>query len=514
VVETWSVSRSGAPVLMVDGKLVHSAYDPEKEAERYIDSLKLLDRPAVIIVVAPCVGYVAVSLRRRYPGARILVLNFSSSFSGDRSWWTGEQWTPNSKLSVDSYLQAHVSDWEAVRTIVVPWKQGLMAYAPASTIAAEMVLNTIRRLAANAETVRTFGYRWVRNALRLCRIARNVIPLPQSPKIMVVVAAGPSLEEAAASLSEHRDRFFIIAASSALLALLARKVRPDLAVSTDGTFWAGEHLYAALRHDIPIAVAAWSTQLSACASSPIAVIDDGTRWQRLLLKMEGFPSVSFTGRGTVTATAVDIALSSGAGPVYLVGVDFGMKGALQHARPYSLDRYHEETANRTKPICTGDFERSTMAGTQRAFDVYRAWFASRPESWKDRIVFVAEGTGGIPPGYRRVQRVLEALEEPPKSGGISELAKESAAVLRTPNAPSSETLRMIISQGARVLRSTLEARPVPGVELGDQAQAFIELSELLGLEELFALQDAETPEAKRVALDALEGVILKKLRRG
>jgi hypothetical protein len=152
------------------------------------------------------------------------------------------------------------------------------------------------------------------------------------------------------------------------------------------------HLYEALRdqqRDKPVFAAALTAALpSQFAELPWLPISDGSLWQNLLLKSTGLPFAAFPQRGTVTATALDMAFQLCRGSVYITGADLCHRDIQTHARPYSFERLLTEGASRLNPVYSQTFVRaSTMAasGTAGSLGIYAQWFTRQMATYPDRL---------------------------------------------------------------------------------------------------------------------------------
>jgi hypothetical protein len=94
--------------------------------------------------------------------------------------------------------------------------------------------------------------------------------------------------------------------------------------------------------------------------------------------------------GTVTATAVELALSLTKGDIYLAGMDLGVKDIRSHVRPYAFDYLQSEKANRFTPVYSQTFTRSSLIQGGGSLDIYSAWFKKQLLSWPKRVYFFDE----------------------------------------------------------------------------------------------------------------------------
>lgn len=522
MVETFFPARNGSPIAAVDGVLVHSSFDPENEALRYLRSLTVKESPELVVVLCSCMGYLARAAAEVFPGARILLVDASPAFATRRIFGGDDSWSPGDSRygGAGAFLEATVNDGEAGAAIVLSWPAGCAAYGEAAVSLAAELRGALRRMAANQATAFTFAGRWIRNVGRLCAFSRRTATFAIAaavPRKVLIVAPGPSLEAALPSIAERRQELFLVAASSAAEALAAQGITPDLAVSTDGGFWAGEHLRLTVRDRGALALAAHG-YLPAGAALPLLVVDDASSWQRLMLGAASIPSISLPTRGTVSATAIDLAFALGAERVFLVGVDFGASSSRLHARPYALDRYHMDGTTRLRPAERADYEHSAWRRGAVAFDVYREWFAARPEAWRRRVGFVGPDGGRVPEGYGRYESVACAALEGPddRAGPLFRSAQEpglvSAGVDGNPYEPLAGALRRAMAQARARCAAGHSPLPELGAEgLPSDLRCFVELSELLAPDALSRCRGEEAFGGPCQALESLGETLLERI---
>jgi hypothetical protein len=278
---------------------------------------------------------------------------------------------------------------------------------------------------------------------------------------VVIAGAGPGLEGAIPLIRERRagNSLFILAAASSVKPLLAGKLVPDLIISTDGGNWALLHLYEVLRmaegEKPPALAAGLSAALpSQCSRFPILPIGDGSFWQKLILETIGVPGISLTQRGTVTASALDLALTLTGGSVFLSGMDLSHRDIRTHARPYAFDRFREEGASRLNPSYSRAFVRAGAAGAAEAHRVYAAWFRKQLGSYPGRIFSLGSNNpvfGTLP----RAEENREGSANIPGGGG--------PAAIVTALPPDASLPR----RGARILEAALEDPALAPVLCGE-----------------------------------------------
>jgi hypothetical protein len=231
----------------------------------------------------------------------------------------------------------------------------------------------------------------VRNFFRNLTLLRRTVLYQPMDMPIVITGAGPSLEAALPKIRAERDGIFVLAASSSLAALAAGGITPDMVISTDGGGWALPHLHACFRRptllDRPtmLAMSLCAAVPSQCSELPMLPMNDGSLWQSMVLHGISLPSALIPARGTVTASALELALLLGRGGIFLTGMDLAVKDIQSHARPNGFDQMFWGMASRLCPAYSQTFIRSGAMRAGGSLDIYAAWFKNRIASWPARV---------------------------------------------------------------------------------------------------------------------------------
>jgi hypothetical protein len=184
-----------------------------------------------------------------------------------------------------------------------------------------------------------------------------------------------------------------MASSSSLAVLANENIKPNLVISTDGTNWAKIHLYELLRlkhPTLPLAAALTAALPSQCEDFSLILISDGSLWQTLILNELKIPYIALPQRGTVSASALDLAFALSDGKIFFSGIDLANKDIRSHARPYSLDRFMEEGAKRTNPVYSQTYKRSAMLKEGGSYGIYASWFKNQLNFYPKRLYSLGE----------------------------------------------------------------------------------------------------------------------------
>ena len=384
---------------MVDAARLHSRYQPQAEADRYIEALNLRHDIEYFILIEPGLGYLVPALFKRCPGCKIVILHADSSFRGAEEQYAGVPvWYPDSGMGVQVFLENEIPDTAVMQ--IIEWRPSLRIFGDACAALVRESAEFIKRAAASRRTSAAFGRRWVGNFFRNLTVMQSAVMYKTMDMPVVITGSGPSLETALPQIAACRESIFLIAASSSLPALAAGGIIPDMVISTDGGAWALFHLHGCFRtaraagSNVPppdnsagilLACSLSAAIPSQCSAVPLLLMTDGSLWQSMALNAAGIPSVLIPQLGTVTASALELAVILSSGNIFLAGMDLAVSDIKSHARPYAFDNLFTGWSSRFLPVYSQYFMRSNDIVAGGSHDVYAAWFNSRIDLWPERI---------------------------------------------------------------------------------------------------------------------------------
>ena len=424
-----------------DAASLHSRYNPQAEADRYIDALELSGDIKYFILIEPGLGYLIPALQSRFKTGKIIVLHADSRFRETHAETDGiPVWYPDSEQPVQAFLENEIPDGGAASVRIIEWRPGLRAYGEICLALVTETAAFIKRADASRRTAAAFGARWVNNFFRNAALVQRALCFKPARVPVIITGSGPGLETALPQILSMRERAFVLAASSSLLALAQGGITPDMVISTDGGAWALSHLHACFRHGgrQPLAVALSAALPSQCGLRPFLIMNDGSLWQSIILNTLGIPSVLIPPRGTVTASALELALALSSGAIYLAGMDLALRDIRSHARPYAFDPVFSGRASRFTPLYSQYFSRSGDMSRGGSHDVYAAWFKNRLAELPGRVfslgnnhrVFASEAGGRLPPPDSTDENRREIFfGEAPVAGAGTERVRRGADAL-------------------------------------------------------------------------------------
>jgi len=383
------------------GVNLHSRYNPEAEAERYIDSLKLSDFLKCFILIEPGLSYMIPVLAKRFKQGKIIALHLDNFEEAEKQTAktisSGVQvinktFSSNSPREIQEFLEARLHDENTENIKIIEWRPSLNFYKEAYLSLLSEVVIFLKRADAGQRTAAVFGRRWIRNFFRNINYLEKIILYRQSGMPVIITGSGPSLEKSLPYIHEARTNFLIIAVSSSLMALTRYNITPDIVIATDGSPWALWHLRGIRENAFSMmALNPCAALPSQCAGYPKLILNDGSLWQNVILNKLSIPSITIPQRGTVSATAAELAMILSLGDIYLSGMDFSYNDIRTHVKPYGFDSLFFGRAYRTAPLYTELFSRSLLSKEGGSMDVYASWFKTQISLWPKRVYSITDG---------------------------------------------------------------------------------------------------------------------------
>jgi hypothetical protein len=381
-------SKSGQPIARIKGIHLHSAYDPQKEARRFLRESIEQPNPSTILLLGAGLGYLYQEAIQSFPNARVLVVFYHGevvkSFIPDPP--SGMYWHPGQNITLLSFLRSRIHELEAEGLAVVEWPASARVFPGMSMKANKALHQLFREIRGTLVTTAALGRRWLRNSLGNFLAIEEVFPPAgrgSGPGPTVIAASGPSLEQGMDFLARYREQFELWSLPSALDFLQSRGMLPDTVVMTDPSYYAFTHLRCTKNRSIHLTMPLSAARGSWSISARVSLVNQETPAERLLLDRAGVRAPSIPAHGTVAATALLLALRLREAPVVFVGLDFCYRDILSHVRPNNFENWLQPESNRLSPLhhklfaLAGEQAPARPGGIRRtlALDTYAGWFA-------------------------------------------------------------------------------------------------------------------------------------------
>ena len=291
-----------------------------------------------------------------------------------------------------------------------------------------------RKVEINASTLEKFSKLWLKNTCRNLHflaetdgvnIYKDSCP---SDLPVVILAAGPTLEEVLPHLAELKKRALLIAVDTALRACLMAKVEPDFVVLTDPQYYAWRHI-AGIKSPSSILIT------ESAAYPPVFRF----KCKKIIMCASLFPLGQYIEKqigskgelvagGSVSTTAWDFARFIGAKEIFCAGLDLGYPEFQTHIKGSTFEENIHTLSKRFCPaellgsriLFGADIQSSSSYDgspilTDSKMKMFAWWFESKQEEFKESIKSYTLSAKSLKiPGFK-VADVKELLSRPENS---------------------------------------------------------------------------------------------------
>lgn len=384
---TLSLAINGQPTAQtfVNGQsfYLHSSVNPEREARLLADSLKQAED---YMVFGMELGYHVLELLNRHQSARVHV--FESNIYLLHMAFTYIDWTTyiaNGRMRVvyNDDLKQLVSELSG-RFAEMKNAELLVHYPAIKMIEDVQTRQLLEDFFVTTSSMREQGSLLDSNFevisklnLPECGELKDIF----KDKAVVIVGAGPSVDSQLDRLRKYRDKITVFATGHIIRRLVNEGIIPDAVIITDPQPLMYKQIDGVNLKGIPMIL------LSTASSSVIDYYNGSiyvayqSGYELAEIKAKEIGATLFETGGSVTTTALDIALRFGARKIIFVGVDLAYTGGYSHAsgegrRIENTDGLRQVRSN------TGG-----MVYTSKNLDIYRKWIERRLEGVRDTEVY-------------------------------------------------------------------------------------------------------------------------------
>ena len=376
---TLSLAINGQPTAQAfaNGQsfYLHSSVNPEREARLLADSLKQAED---YMVFGMELGYHVLALLNRYQSARVHV--FESNIYLLHMAFTYIDWTTyiaNGRMRVvyNDDLKQLVSELSG-RFAEMKNAELLVHYPAIKMIEDAQTRQLLEDFFVTTSSMREQGGLLDSNFevisklnLPECGELKDIF----KDKAVVIVGAGPSVDSQLDRLRKYRDKITVFATGHITRRLVNEGIIPDAVIITDPQPLMYKQIDGVNLKGIPMI-------LLSTASSSVIDYYNGSIYVAYQSGYE-LAEILFETGGSVTTTALDIALRFGASKIIFVGVDLAYTGGYSHA---SGEGRRIENTDGLRQV------RSNTGGivyTSKNLDIYRKWIERRLEGVRDTEVY-------------------------------------------------------------------------------------------------------------------------------
>lgn len=398
-------ARSGDLTGRCGGKFLHSRFDPAREAHKLIDAhLRQADGKRKsrnpMLFEGFGLGYHVEAYLDRESDHSVLVLEPSA-----QRFITALTSRSMDRLLLDERLCFLIACEPGALEQLFPYPtdpiynyrlRPLYEADPDSFIPFdEMLKSILQRREVNEATLERFANRWTSNLFRNRMSIADADPITDLHNActglpVLLVAAGPSLDDLFSRIPDIHHKFVVIAVDTAARALRLHRIQADFMMVVDPQYWNCRHLDNAETDQI-ILVSESSTHPAILRKS----------WRRIYFSSSMFPlgmrfEEDFEGKmkldagGSVSTTAFSLARFLGAREIFCIGLDLGYPGNRTHYRGSFFEERSHAISQRLSPFeglhhkmihSAGAVTIPAYSGSPLASDsrlaVYRDWFSSR-----------------------------------------------------------------------------------------------------------------------------------------
>lgn len=369
---------------------LHSSYNPQKEAERFSDSIK--GCPKIIILTEPGESYLAPVLRKKFPETKLIAMRYTDTFFLDSDKLWDSVWRPASGDAA-FFLINHIPDEYLPSTIFLPWKAAENIWPQSADAVWKDIAKAVKIIQSVIATRSFFGKKWLKNMgdnLIFTKKPVSIVNLEgnfhSDIHLSFFAAAGPSLDMVLNNCDRSLNKIFTLAAASALPAFKARNIKPDLCISTDGGFWAGNHLKYLAEDTFDETVLAFPMEAkipyNILKNKSCVFLSYGSALESFFFEKLNIKPILVQRNGSVSGTAAEFLLDKTKGNIFLAGLDLKESKGFSHCIPHESQNLKNNTSSRLDPL-------SNFAAISnfdlRSLKTYKQWFRQLPNNKTARL---------------------------------------------------------------------------------------------------------------------------------
>ncbi|MEL3907613.1 MAG: DUF115 domain-containing protein [Treponemataceae bacterium] len=358
---------------------LHSKYNPQAEASRFVDAISINGSPDYIVITEPAQSYLAKPLRNRFPHSRLIAIRYSDSyFLSTDSFWDYVYRPVDGSLQ--SFLLNVIGDEFLSNTLFLSWKASDNYWAEVASYTWKCINETLEVFKSLMYTRTAFGTVWLKNFFNNLLFLENVYKAIFVDTDFFFIAAGFSLEKNFDLLLHHCGAS--LCAGSAYNAVKYKNLPVSACITTDGTFWAKRHLHH-LQSEVPLVFSLEAgVPKKVLEKNPLVLLSYNSELEKYFFDKFKLPFIIAKRNGTVSGTAVELLLENTKKNIYCCGLDLKTGKGFSHARPHSSLSLIKNSTSRLQSLENILTPQSFSSGSLKT---YADWFSSLKQEKAFRV---------------------------------------------------------------------------------------------------------------------------------
>ena len=442
----WQVSKTKNDSFTVtqNGTRLHSAYNPQKEAETIIQNTDFSEAETCVFL-GTGLGYTCIECAKKHPEKTLIIFEpdpyhfFSSLIFTD---WTDVFKCKNLILAISCTPEQGITlinQYEILKTNFFHVKAQTNHAEKYFETLETLIKRNINKEKINIATLEKFGKLWVKNTcknLKKSFFSQGITQYKNNAKNIpfLILAAGPSLQDILPHLKEIKNKAIIVCVDTALRFCIKYNVEPDFIVLTDPQYWAYKHIDG-IKSPSSILITESAVypsvyrflckKIICCKSNfPLEHYFDSFRSEKGTL----------VAGGSVASTAWNFAQYAGASEIYVAGLDLAFVNKQTHIKGSTFEQATHTTSKRiataetsNMPIlfsgnaCYEKNYKQENVLTDQRMKMFAWWFESRLEQFPDVKTYTFSQNGLYIPGIEFIT-IDKLLSKP-------EITKEKSTFL-------------------------------------------------------------------------------------
>lgn len=382
-------TRDGKYTAKLNGKFLHSKYNPSKEAEKVISNYSIKDKKVVVLFGIGFGYYLEEVLKSVGSDTKIFIVEknlyllkklfevreFDKILNNKNIFI----YHTSQKFEFVYKLEENLKVGFGLEYEIIVHKVESEFYSKEYNEFIFEIKNSLSNNLVNTSTIFEFSKMWQKNRfMNLNNFAKSIPAITLFNELKnvpaVIVAAGPSLDKNIMYLKWIKNKALIIAVGTVLKKLFDEGIEPDIIVSVDGGEPNWEHFSRVDYEDVPLA---YEPMLNPKISSKHKGIKVGfvtqdvvSAWAEKILGEMGFVKSG----GTVAISSYDFAVKLGCNPIILLGQDLAYSGGKSHVSStvYENDDVKEESEDIHQMEVLDIFGEKAL--TDRKFFTFKQYF--------------------------------------------------------------------------------------------------------------------------------------------